>query len=102
MYLIKPSEDDYKLPKPCEYFDLITGTSTGGLIAIMLGRLVSWRLLQNAGTPNLSYNRTWMSRRVSTTTGNWQKTSSCPGKEIYLVVISSITFWVTLLLRLLS
>ncbi|OQE92658.1 hypothetical protein PENNAL_c0007G04566 [Penicillium nalgiovense] len=30
-----------KLPrvKPCEVFDLIAGTSTGGLIAIMLGRL---------------------------------------------------------------
>jgi patatin-like phospholipase/acyl hydrolase len=26
-------------PKPCEYFDIIGGTSTGGLIAIMLGRL---------------------------------------------------------------
>ena len=27
-------------PKPCEVFDFIAGTSTGGLIAIMLGRLV--------------------------------------------------------------
>lgn len=27
------------LPRPCEYFYLIGGTSTGGLIALMLGRL---------------------------------------------------------------
>lgn len=26
-------------PKPCDIFDMIGGTSTGGLIAIMLGRL---------------------------------------------------------------
>ncbi|THW41362.1 phospholipase, patatin family protein [Aureobasidium pullulans] len=26
-------------PRPCDYFDVIGGTSTGGLIAIMLGRL---------------------------------------------------------------
>ncbi|OBT70958.1 hypothetical protein VF21_10052, partial [Pseudogymnoascus sp. 05NY08] len=26
-------------PKPCDYFDMIEGTSTSGLIAIMLGRL---------------------------------------------------------------
>ena len=26
-------------PRPCEVFDLICGSSTGGLIALMLGRL---------------------------------------------------------------
>ena len=26
-------------PKPCDYFQMIGGTSTGGLIAVMLGRL---------------------------------------------------------------
>jgi hypothetical protein len=28
-----------EIPKPCDQFDLIVGTGTGGLIAIMLGRL---------------------------------------------------------------
>ena len=27
------------LPRPCDYFDLIGGTGTGGLIALMLGRM---------------------------------------------------------------
>ena len=32
-------KNDGKPVLPCEYFDLICGTSTGGLIALMLGRL---------------------------------------------------------------
>ncbi|PVH95139.1 hypothetical protein DM02DRAFT_691373 [Periconia macrospinosa] len=29
----------HEVPRPCDVFDLIVGTSTGGLIAVMLGRL---------------------------------------------------------------
>ncbi|KAH6663483.1 acyl transferase/acyl hydrolase/lysophospholipase [Halenospora varia] len=32
-----PESED--APKPCDYFDLIGGTSTGGLLGVMLGRL---------------------------------------------------------------
>jgi len=39
MARIKHDEGLSEDPLPCEYFDLIGGTGTGGLIAIMLGRL---------------------------------------------------------------
>ncbi|KAK7513046.1 acyl transferase/acyl hydrolase/lysophospholipase [Phyllosticta citriasiana] len=35
---LRPTNDNEPL-KPCDYFDLIGGTSTGGIIAILLGRL---------------------------------------------------------------
>ncbi|KAK4188535.1 putative calcium-independent phospholipase A2-gamma [Podospora australis] len=39
MVKIKERHGLAEIPKPCEYFHMIAGTSTGGLIAIMLGRL---------------------------------------------------------------
>lgn len=39
MYRLTPEGNQTQL-KPCEVFDIIVGTSTGGLIAIMLGVLV--------------------------------------------------------------
>lgn len=39
METIKHKEGLQETPRPCQYFDLICGTSTGGLIALMLGRL---------------------------------------------------------------
>ncbi|KAG7120410.1 Calcium-independent phospholipase A2-gamma like protein [Verticillium longisporum] len=36
---LTPEDGKSPEPKPCDVFDLIVGTSTGGLIAIMLGRL---------------------------------------------------------------
>ena len=34
-----PDDEDEVPPKPCEVFDLMVGTSTGGLIVLLLGRL---------------------------------------------------------------
>ncbi|KAL1978749.1 hypothetical protein VTN31DRAFT_1608 [Thermomyces dupontii] len=39
MEKIRESKGLKDVPRPCEQFDLIGGTSTGGIIAIMLGRL---------------------------------------------------------------
>ncbi|KAH8922972.1 FabD/lysophospholipase-like protein, partial [Atractiella rhizophila] len=34
-----PGKPDSRTLRPCQFFDLICGTSTGGWIALMLGRL---------------------------------------------------------------
>ncbi|KAG6906944.1 hypothetical protein DXG01_011277 [Tephrocybe rancida] len=39
MHRIKTEQHLEDTPLPCDYFDLIGGTSTGGIIAFMLGRL---------------------------------------------------------------
>lgn len=39
MNKIKEKGNLAAVPKPCDYFHLVGGTSTGGLVAIMLGRL---------------------------------------------------------------
>jgi hypothetical protein len=39
MEKIRDAQHLDETPKPCEMFDFIGGTSTGGIIAIMLGRL---------------------------------------------------------------
>jgi patatin-like phospholipase/acyl hydrolase len=39
MEQIRKTTNTERLPLPFQYFDLIGGTGTGGLIALMLGRL---------------------------------------------------------------
>ncbi|KAG6880557.1 hypothetical protein C0995_005996, partial [Termitomyces sp. Mi166 len=39
MHRLKHSEKAESVPKPCDYFDMIGGVGTGGVIALMLGRL---------------------------------------------------------------
>ncbi|KAG5651484.1 hypothetical protein H0H81_008484, partial [Sphagnurus paluster] len=48
-------------PRPCEYFDMIGGTGTGGLLAIMLGRL--GMSVEEATAAYVDFARTVFSKR---------------------------------------
>ncbi|KAG5720181.1 Nephrocystin-3 [Termitomyces sp. T112] len=39
MFRLMHLENSQSMPKPCDYFDIIGGVGTGGVIALMLGRL---------------------------------------------------------------
>ncbi|KAF8546366.1 hypothetical protein OG21DRAFT_1518188 [Imleria badia] len=39
MQMLVYDQDDEPVPSPCQIFDLICGTSTAGIVAILLGRL---------------------------------------------------------------
>ncbi|KII90275.1 hypothetical protein PLICRDRAFT_698003 [Plicaturopsis crispa FD-325 SS-3] len=64
MHRIMVEEDLPEVPRPCDYFDLIGGTSTGGITALMLGRLrLSIKdtidLWENLATKVFSDAKTW-------------------------------------------
>jgi len=65
--------------QPCGYFDLICGTSTGGLIAIMLGRLGFVSGNQGLAETMLIPDRQWTI--VSRNTGSWLKESLVPNRR---------------------
>ncbi|KAG8754097.1 hypothetical protein FRC11_006868 [Ceratobasidium sp. 423] len=56
------------MPKPCEYFDMISGTGTGGISAVMLGRLRMG--IDDAITTYVRLMRTVFSKRKYTITGD--------------------------------
>ncbi|KAG5634305.1 hypothetical protein H0H81_002476, partial [Sphagnurus paluster] len=61
MERIKAENGLEEAPRPCEYFDIIGGTSTGGLVAIMLGRL--GMSVQEAIAAYVRFARTVFSRK---------------------------------------
>lgn len=69
MEQIKQKTKSSETPTPCRYFDLIGGTSTGGLLAIMVGLLgmvlfgqvkLTPRLLMNASISTWNYPKKYL------------------------------------------
>src|SRR5215470_10800506 len=64
----KPALQPDITPLPCQYFDLICGTSTGGFIALMLGRLrmvISHRCYSDCSLSTMPFSNTKSYRNAS-------------------------------------
>ena len=59
---IRTQTEATETPLPCQYFDLISGSGTGGLIAIMLGRLRMVHFPNSTAVNNLNSRLTNASR----------------------------------------
>jgi hypothetical protein len=57
------------IPKPCDVFDLFVGTSTGGIIAVMLRRL---RMMIDESIKN---TRNWEKSSLAGKLGHWARSS---------------------------
>lgn len=88
--IARRSDQPNRTPLPCEYFDLICGTSTGGLIAIMLGRLrmvPSITCKHNCSLlTTVSKNTRNFRRQCSKSTMSWPELS--PPETIHVVSIT--------------
>ncbi|KAH6665502.1 acyl transferase/acyl hydrolase/lysophospholipase [Halenospora varia] len=72
-------------PQPCDYFDIIGGTSTGGLLAIMLGRLrmdlVSCRVAYKALATRI-FQQSWVRLPGQNYYDNWRGNPMYSGEAL--------------------
>ncbi|OOG00589.1 hypothetical protein ASPCADRAFT_511550 [Aspergillus carbonarius ITEM 5010] len=84
LYILKhimESIDPENTPKPCEYFDLIGGSGSGGLIAIMLGRL-EMDIDQCINAYKRLSNHVFSRKRLLPVGGNLRRQSRYDGRRI--------------------
>ncbi|KAI1496127.1 FabD/lysophospholipase-like protein [Biscogniauxia marginata] len=100
MEKIKETQGLDEIPRPCDIFDLIGGTSTGGIMAIMLGRLgmtvddciKTYRVIaQRAFTPKLrfpfpgpprgAYSAKALEKVIKEVVKTQCKSSGCPDEQ---------------------
>ncbi|KAH8656651.1 acyl transferase/acyl hydrolase/lysophospholipase, partial [Tricladium varicosporioides] len=72
-------------PRPCDYFDIMGGTSTGGLLAIMLGRLrmdlVSCRIAYKALSTSI-FKQSWARLPGQNYYDNWRGNPMYSGEAL--------------------